>query len=86
MGMKMAPALATIFIGDLEETFFQEHAKKPFLWVRYIDDIFAIWTYPLNDFYEFLDTLNKAKPNIHFTAQVSTESIDFLDLTVYKPP
>ena len=24
--------------------------------------------------YEFLDTLNKAKPNIHFTAKLSTES------------
>ena len=62
MGTKMAPALATIFVRDLKETFLQEHSKKPLLWVRYIDDVFSIWMYPLNEFYDFLDTSTKLIP------------------------
>ena len=32
MGTNLAPALATIVIGDLEENFLDKHPKKPILW------------------------------------------------------
>ena len=35
MDTKIAPALATIFIGDLEENFFKERTLKPDICVRY---------------------------------------------------
>ena len=40
MGTTLAPALATIYVSDLEEAFIGERRKKPDLWVRYIDDVF----------------------------------------------
>ena len=43
MGAKLAPALATIYVGDTEEEFIGRNSKKPDLWVRYIDDVFMIW-------------------------------------------
>ena len=42
MGTKLAPALATIFIGLLEETFLSSRALKPEVWLRHIDDIFVV--------------------------------------------
>ena len=50
MGTKLAPALATIYIGDLEEAYLDTATKQPILWVRYIDDIFTLWTYPIRGF------------------------------------
>ena len=86
MGTRLAPALATIYIGELEEDYIQSRLKKPLLWVRYIDDIFTIWTYPLVDFEQFLVNLNQIHPSINFTAQISSLACDFLDLTIYKAP
>ena len=59
---------------------------EPLLWVRYIDDVFTIWTHPIEDFEEFLDGLNQLHPKIHFTAKISSLACDFLDLTIYKSP
>ena len=46
-------------------------------------DFFTIWTDPLKDFDKFLDKLNQIHPKIHFTAKISTQACDFLDLTIY---
>ena len=86
MGTKLAPALATIYIGDLEEKFIQERQDKPMLWVRYIDDVFMIWTHTREKLDHFLKDLNKQKEKIKFTAEVMTQSRNFLDLTIYKSP
>ena len=86
MGTKLAPALATIYIGDLKEAFLDASTKQPILWVRYIDDVFTIWTHTLQDFKDFLAGLNNIHPKIHFTVNISTQTCEFLDLMIYKPP
>ena len=86
MGTKLAPALATIYIGDLEEQFLESRVLKPELWVRYIDDVFLVWAHPLSEFEAFLQDLNKTRERIRFTAEVSLDSCNFLDLTIYKSP
>ena len=45
MGAKLAPALATIYIGNLEEKFINSREDKPVIWFRYIDDVFMVWTH-----------------------------------------
>ena len=86
MGIKLAPALATIYIGDLEEAFIGKKKLKPDLWVRYIDDVFMIWSHPIEDFHTFLKDLNSRRERIKFMAETSTQAINFLDLTIYKSP
>ena len=54
------------------------------MYKRYIDDILVIWPEPPQSLYKFVEYLNKAHPTIKFTCEVSTESIDFLDMTIYK--
>ena len=57
---------------------------KPHFLTRYIDDIFIIWTGTPKQLDLFLNNLNTFHPNLRFTNEQSTSSIDFLDLTVYK--
>ncbi|PIK43184.1 hypothetical protein BSL78_19969 [Apostichopus japonicus] len=47
MGTKMAPSFANIFMGNLEKEFLSRQNLKPHTWLRYIDDIFMIWTHDL---------------------------------------
>ena len=44
MGTKMAPPYTTIFMGDLENAFFDSNLidKRPEVWLRFQDDIFLI--------------------------------------------
>ena len=86
MGTKLAPALATIYVSDLEEAFIGERDRKPDLWVRYIDDVFMIWSHTREELDVFLQELNTRQERIRFTAEVQTQSCNFLDLTIYKSP
>ena len=86
MGTKLAPALATIYVGELEEKFLSQHPKQPTLWKRFIDDVFMVWPHTLEELHEFLRGLNGMQKKIKFTAEISTHSCDFLDLTIYKSP
>ena len=65
MGTRLAPALATIYVGDLEEAIIDNRLKQLMHWFRYIDDAFTIWTHTIEDFPEFLDGLNSVHPKIH---------------------
>ena len=73
-------------MGHLEETFLENRANKPELWLRYIDNIFLIWDHPLTEFHTFLTEINSLQERVRFTAEISTESCNFLDLTIYKSP
>ena len=84
MGTKLAPALATIYIGDIEEEFIAERTKKPDLWVRYIDDVFMTWSHSREELDSFITDLNARRPKIKFTAEIETQACNFLDLTIYK--
>ena len=82
----LSPALATIYIGQLEEAFLSSRIFQPVLWVRYIDDIFLVWAHPLKEFNTFLSEINSIEERINFTAEVFEHSCNFLDLTIYKSP
>ena len=84
MGTKLAPALATIVVGDLEEPFLDRHTHQPLLWMRYIDDVFLVWPHSESDFLAFVDALNNLAPRIKFTYDLSRRAVNFLDLTIYK--
>ena len=44
MGTRVAPTYACLFMGWLEEKILKTwKGTKPYLWKRYIDDIFFIW-------------------------------------------
>ena len=44
IGRRMAPAYANIFMPDLETKLLDLAPVKPYVWLRYSDDIFIVWT------------------------------------------
>ena len=88
MGSKCAPTFANLLMESLEQEFLDSILEKvtpqPTLWIRFIDDIFVIWPDTRATFLDFFDALNSHHPNISYTHELTTSSIAFLDLTIYK--
>ena len=66
----------------VETQFLKTQAIKPWLWKRFIDDIFFIWTDSEKNLNKFLKDLNEFHPNLKFTYEKSKEKINFLDLVI----
>ena len=84
IGTKMAPPYAILFMSNLEETFLATSPYKPFIWWRFIDDIFMIWQHGEEKLKEFLELLNSCHPTIKFTSEYSSDKINFLDVQVIR--
>ena len=84
IGTKFTPHYANIFMTGLEENLLKKLKVKPYLWLRYLDDIFCIWTEGLEKLKEFFNFLNEFYPSIKFTMDYSKKSINFLDVKVSK--
>ncbi len=78
----MAPSGACLFMGRLEVHFLSDATMKPLIWMRYIDDIFLIWTHGQEELQNFIAFCNSRHPNIKFTSDQSRNSVAFLDVTV----
>ena len=75
------------------QIYFMDHFLKkliyPFIkgfsliYLRFIDDIFLIWTGNKKDLVKFLNELNTKHKSIKFEYQISKTSITFLDTEVY---
>ena len=83
MGAAFSPTVANIFMSVTLRNFLNTQQERPLLLARYIDDIFMIWPNK-QDLNRFLHNLNNFHPNLHFTHEHSTSTINFLDLTIYK--
>ena len=84
MGMICAPPFTNIFMGKFEETFIYPYIQNLcILCLRYIDDLFLIWTGTKEQSKDFVTNLNSQHPSIKFLYQIFDKSIDFLDTTVY---
>ena len=88
MGTRCAPTFANLYMASLEEEFLARRTRHnhpiPHLWLRYIDDILAIWTFPFQPPDDFLDEIDSYHYSITFTHEVSSKQINFLDLTIFK--
>ncbi|XP_064641362.1 uncharacterized protein LOC135496144 [Lineus longissimus] len=82
MGTKVAPYLANIFMAHFEETHVYTYHLQPLTWVRFIDDVFQIWTHGRRELDLFIQHLNDCHPTIKFTAEISSQSVNFLDTVV----
>ena len=66
----------------MENQFLKNEQIQRWIWFRYIDDIFFIWTASERELDHFLERLNNFHPNFKFTHERSREEINFLDVTV----
>lgn len=84
MGKKFAPAYANIFMANWEEKALDKCIKKPACYLRYLDDIFGIWTGSKQEFEDFVEILNSHDSSIKLKTSIDEHSIDFLDTTIFK--
>ena len=84
MGSPLAPNYANIFMDAIERRI-QNSApgdNKPILWLRFIDDIFAIWTLGRDNLFRLFDHMNSIHPTIKFEMSQSRGKIPFLDTLI----
>ena len=65
-------------------SFSKNNEFKPFLWLRYLPDIFGIWAQGSQKLKELFNCTNSLHPTIKFTMDYSTTGINFLGVTVSK--
>ena len=80
IGTKFAPPYACIYIERVGQDFLETQELPPLLWLRFIDDIFFIWTYGKEELKKFMEKFNNFTPNLRFTYESSEKSISILDL------
>ena len=81
MGGPLGPTLANFFLGHLETKLFMGIDFAPSLYLRYVDDIFAVFR-SVSDKLAFFDRLNNQHPNLKFTLENATDCLPFLDVEV----
>ena len=84
MGTKLAVAFANIFMAKIETQILSKSTYRPFVFKRFIDDIFCLWDRSREDLQQFIVQCNNHHPTIKFTAEISETETTFLDTNVYK--
>ena len=70
----------------MEQSAIENAPFKPYVWWRFIDDIFMVWTEGEDNLQTFLHHLNSVHPTIklkHEFSNFSHQSLPFLDVQVY---
>lgn len=84
MGKKYAPSLADMYMVEFDKKATGDYHLKPLLYCRFLDDIFFIWKFSLEELKIFEAYLNKLIPGIQITISAKHTNNQFLDTTVYK--
>ena len=63
VGTEFATPYACIFVDEVETEFLKSQELKSFLWLRYIDNIFFIWTHGGEKLTQFINELNICHSN-----------------------
>ena len=85
MGNPLSPSIANYYMEFFENKALESTMKKPTLWLRYVDDVFAIWPHGRQNLSIFLNHLNSIHENIKFTVEVEENGIiPFLDVLLER--
>ena len=74
--------MQTYLCGTLKKHLLDNCTDKPFLYIRYIDDIFVAWQYSEDKLEQFHEYAYSIHPNIKLKLTSSVTSISFIDVSV----
>ena len=80
IGTKFAPPYTCIYMNKTETDFLKTQELQPFVWLRYIDDIFFIWMHGEAELKKFMEGLNNFLPKLKFTYESSKKKLHFEEL------
>ena len=78
IGTRFAPAFADIFMPRLERRMLKESLLKPWVWRRFLDDVFLNWLYGGDALIEFLNYVKSYHGQIKYTWECSDKQITYL--------
>ena len=84
MGKRFAPAYANIYMAEWENTVFPKCQRLPLIYLRYLDDIWGVWTHSRDAFDAFVQTLNAHHKSITVEPEIHPTQVKFLDTTTFK--
>ncbi len=82
MGSKVSPTVANLSVEDFENKYVYSYHLQPLIWLRFIDNIFLVWSHSKEELDLFIQHLNESHPTFKFTANIHHQSMDFLGTTV----
>ena len=82
MGNPLGPTLANFFLAHLETTVLNKFpGSKPKLYLRYVDDIFAVFEEE-SHIIPFFNYLNQLHKNLAFTTELGGRTLPFLNVEI----
>ena len=84
MGSRVAAPLVIVFMHALESMFLAAPRLQATLYLRYIDDVFGVWTHGRAALLEYFNFLNTIHPTIQFIIEHTgdTGELAFLDTKI----
>ena len=83
MGSKMGPSYANLFVGYIENQFFNQfNCTKPEFYGRYIDDCIGAISSSREELDHFITSVNSFHPALKYTWEISETSIALHDIKV----
>ena len=80
--IKFAQPYACIFMDYIKTEFLNSKEIKLWLWKRFIDDIFFIWSDPEKSLDKFLEDLDKFHPKLRFIYEKLRKKMNLLDVVI----
>ena len=84
MGHSYSVPYSNIYMADWELGALIKSILLPVFFKRFIDDIILFWAHGFAKFIKFFSLLDNHDPCIKLTFTYNLNSIDFLDITIYK--
>ncbi|XP_065213372.1 uncharacterized protein LOC135840674 [Planococcus citri] len=85
MGSPLSPKVANFYMEKFEEKALETATLKPKIWLRYVDDVFAIWQHGRDKLQEFIQHLNSIHLAIKFTVEEEKNNeLAFLDVKLHR--
>ena len=82
MGSPLSPILANLYMEYFEKELMANIQNKPLMWLRYVDDVWAILDKEANHL-DLLNEINSLSPTIKFTVETEQDGeLPFLDCLV----
>jgi hypothetical protein len=80
IGSPLSPVICNLFLEELESRAMNSFDPKPSVFLRYVNDIFLLWSESTRPIKEFHQHLNNQNASITFTVEKEVEGvIPFLD-------
>ena len=86
MGHRASPSVSDIVIFYLEEKFFKFSKGQVLKWLRFRDDVIALFNGTRAEAISFLDKANEIHNTLKFKYQISEKEGIFLDTVIFKGP